>query len=205
MKIAIADDHSLIVNGFSNLITAEMPDVQVFTAENKMELFKLLSREKIDILFQDVKFGRYDAREFVKGLKEAFPKLKIIVISTLNDGHTVTMLVKQGVNGYISKSDDSKEILAAIEAVQLGQVYFSADIKHNTDTHRLKKTSKTTLTSREKEVLATIINGKTIKEAASELFLSEKTIETYRANLFLKFEASNVASLVKKAILEGYL
>src|SRR5690606_7190954 len=196
---------SLIVNGFSNLITAEMPDVQVFTAENKMELFKLLSREEIDILFQDVKFGRYDAREFVKDVKATFPKLKIIVISTLNDEHTVTMLIKQGVNGYISKSDDSKEILAAIKAVQRGQVYFSADIKHNTASHRLKNTSKTTLTSREKEVLTTIINGKTIKEAASELFLSEKTIETYRANLFLKFEVNNVASLVKKAILEGYL
>lgn len=205
LKIAVADDHSLVLNGFLNFLATELPLAEVYPVQNKIALFELLERQEIDILFQDVKFGRYDAREFVKPLKEAFPALKIVVISTLGDELTVNMLFKQGVQGYVSKSDGSDEILAAIEAVQRGQTYFSAAIRENTATHQITNPSKVVLTSREKEVLATIISGKTIKEAAEELFLSEKTIETYRSNLFLKFDVTNMASLVKRAILEGYL
>lgn len=204
MKIVIADDHSLILSGFLNLLKAALPQSQVLTADNKAALFELLESEAIEILFQDIKFGRYDAREFVKTIKEKYPRLKIIIISTLNDEHSVNTLLKQGIDGYISKSDDSSEILAAIRSVQGGQRYISTDVQRNMAANHIEK-SNITLTNREEEVLRAIIDGKTIKEAAGQLFLSEKTIESYRANLFLKFDVSNVAGLVKKAILEGYL
>lgn len=82
----------------------------------------------------------------------------------------------------------------------------SSDIKYNTGVTRAQSTSQLPdLTNREKEVLRCIMNGSTIKQTAEQLFLSEKTIETYSANLFLKFDASNVALLVKKAIMLGFI
>jgi|SRR5690606_26581871 len=205
LKIAVADDHSLVLNGFQNLIAAELPHAEVLVAANKEQLLHLLETHPIDILFQDVRFGRHDAREFVKSFRDAYPGMKIVAISTLNDEATVNMLVKQGVHGYISKSDGGEEIVLAIEAVLTGEPYFSTSIRNNMAVHRLVQPSKVVLTAREREVLATIIGGMTIKEAAEELHLSEKTIETYRASLFLKFDVTHVASLVKRAILEGYL
>lgn len=205
LKIAVADDHGLVLDGFLNLFATALPSAQVYTVQNKLRLFNLLERSRIDVLFQDVKFGRHDAREFVKSIRESFPELKIIVISSLSDEQTVTMLAKQGIHGYVSKSDGSAEILAAINAVMDGQVFFSKDVLENSVTHHSTKPSKIVLTAREKEVLAAILDGKTTREAAESLFLSEKTIETYRANLFLKFDVTNVAGLVKRAILEGYL
>lgn len=205
LKIAVADDHSLVLSGFQNLISTELSQVEVYAASNKPALLELLAGQAIDILFQDIKFGRHDAREFVKSLRETYPSMKIVAISTLSDEATVNMLFKQGIQGYVSKSDGGEEIVSAIKAVMRGETYFSATIRENMAVHRIVQPSKVVLTAREKEVLAKIISGKTIKEAADELFLSEKTIETYRANLFLKFDVTHVASLVKRAILEGYL
>lgn len=205
MNIVIADDHSLILEGFSKIITSEWPQYHVATVNNKQELLELLSNSNFDILFQDIKFRNDDAREFIKEIKLNFPTLKIIIISTLNDEFTVNTLFNQGIDGFIAKSDDSIEILTAIDAVVNGNTYISSDIKQASSIHSNKKENNIVLTVREQEILSTIINGKTIKKAAAELFLSEKTIESYRANLFHKFEVNNVASLVKEAILKGFL
>lgn len=205
MNIIIADDHSLILEGFSKFIKSKRPSYQVSAVDNKQELFEQLRSQKVDILFQDIKFRNDDAREFVKEIKTSFPDVKIIIISTLTDEFTVNTLFNQGVDGFVAKSDDSTEILAAIDSVSAGKTFLSADIKQFANKHSIKKQTNIVLTAREREVLYTIINGKTIKEAATALFLSEKTIESYRSNLFHKFDVNNVASLVKKAILEGYL
>lgn len=203
MKIAIADDHDLIVDGFLNLLAAELPEAAVFTARNKPELLALLARETIDILFQDIRFGRYDTGELVQFLRGQYPDMKIVAISAYSVREVVQILFKQGIDGYISKADASDEILDAIGAVQEGQTYFSSDIRGDRGSH-VPAQDNVELTAREKEVLDAIIAGKTIRETADELFLSAKTIETYRAALFVKFEVANVASLVRRAILEGY-
>lgn len=205
LNIVIADDHSLILDGFKNLMESQLPKSKIYTVENKTTLFKLLEENPIDILFQDIKFGRDDAREFISTLKDMSPDLKIVIISTYNDQHTVQTLVKQGIDGFISKSDHSHEIINSIEALLSGNKYYSTDIQFNTSQSQLRDKANIVLTRREKEVLRAIVDGKTIKESADILCLSEKTIESYRSNLFLKFEVNNVASLVKKAILEGFL
>lgn len=199
MKIAIADDHNLIVSGFLDLLAAELPGATVFAARNKAELLDLLDREPIDILFQDIRFGRYDAREFIQSIREKHPQTKIVAISAYSEQEVVQTLFEQGVKGYISKADAGDEILAAIEAVQAGGAYFSPDVRQDMEGH-----AEIELTAREQEVLDAIIAGKTIRETADALFLSAKTIESHRSALFAKFQVVNVASLVRKAILEGY-
>lgn len=203
MHILIADDHALIIDGFVTVIKNHDASIGCYRATNKLELFETLESNHVDILFQDVMFGKNDARDFVKEIKEKYPELKIIIVSTLEDKQTVETLLKQGVNGYLVKSDSSNEIISALTAVSEGKTFISNNLKRQ-GTSSLKKNT-IILTSREKEVLALILQEKTTKQIADKVCLSEKTVESHRANLFIKFGAKNLAGLVKQAILEGFL
>ncbi|MDO5607939.1 MAG: response regulator transcription factor [Capnocytophaga sp.] len=204
MKILIADDHSLIIDGFIAVIKNHDTSIDCYTATNKNELFDVLETKTITILFQDVMFGKNDARDFVKEIKEKYPLLKIIIISTLEDIPTVETLIKQGVDGYLVKSGNNSEIVDALTTVQQGRSYISESLTRRKHTAAFKKSS-IILTPREKEVLSLILKENTTKEIADKVCLSQKTVESHRANLFVKFGVKNMAGLVKQAILEGFL
>lgn len=204
MKILIADDHSLIIDGFVTVIKNHDTSIGCYTATNKHELFDILETKNINVLFQDVMFGKNDARDFVKEIKEKYPELKIIIISTLEDKLTVETLFKQGVDGYLVKSDTSSEIINALTTVLEDKKYISDSISRQGGSSVFKKNT-IILTPREKEILSLILKEKTTKEIADEIYLSEKTVENHRANLFIKFGVKNMAGLVKQAILEGFL
>lgn len=203
MKVLVADDHELIIDGFVTVIENYDASIECYRATNKFELFETLESVSVDMLFQDVMFGKNDARSFVKEIKEKYPELKIIIISTLEDNNTVETLLKQGVDGYLAKSDSSNEIISALTAVSEGKTFISNNLKKQGTTSLRKNTI--ILTPREKEVLSLILQEKTTKEIADKVCLSEKTVENHRANLFIKFGVKNLAGLVKQAILEGFL
>lgn len=204
MNILIADDHHLVLEGLTNVLET-MENVEIFQAKNKNLLLYQLRSHKIDILFQDILFGDYNAREFIKEIIKEFPSLKIIIISSISDLEVVDSLFKQGVHGYLLKSDDLSEISSSIATVMNDQIYISAEIRDLTYREkRLDIKSTVVLTPREKEVLRLILKEKTTNEIGDNLNVSTKTVEKHRANLFIKFGVKNVVGLVKKAIMEGY-
>lgn len=204
MNILIADDHHLVLEGLTNVLET-MENVEIFQAKNKNLLLYQLRSHKIDILFQDILFGDYNAREFIKEIIKEFPSLKIIIISSISDLEVVDSLFKQGVHGYLLKSDDLSEISSSIATVMNDQIYISAEIRDLTYREkRLDIKSTVVLTPREKEVLRLILKEKTTNEIGENLNVSTKTVEKHRANLFIKFGVKNVVGLVKKAIMEGY-
>lgn len=206
-SVAIADDHQLIIEGFKEIIKKHYPDVALFSAANLFELQQLLDTKGIDLLFQDIRFGKDDARLFLHKLKEHNPHLKIVIISSVEDIHTIQIMKNQGIDGYLLKSDGSLELIHCMEAMGRGEFYFSVGVKDILANHSFVRINKNNiqLTPREKEVLSLILNEKTTKEIAEILFLSEKTIETHRANLLIKFDVRYLAGLVKKAVLEGFV
>lgn len=204
MNILIADDHHLVLEGLTNVLET-MENVKIFQAKNKNLLLYQLRSHKIDILFQDILFGDHNAREFIKEIIKEFPSLKIIIISSISDLEVVDSLFKQGVHGYLLKSDDLSEISSSIATVMNDQIYISAEIRDLTYREkRLDIKSTVVLTPREKEVLRLILKEKTTNEIGENLNVSTKTVEKHRANLFIKFGVKNVVGLVKKAIMEGY-
>lgn len=207
MTIAIIDDHELILDGFANAVLQAFPNSFILTASDEYGLFELLERHKIDILFLDIRLRRSDARDFMKKIRTGYPSLKIIIISSLSDLPTIETLFKQGADGYLLKSDPKEEIPQAIRTVfEKGERFVSKGVESRYFAHNIVKSHPSKhLTPREKEVLAMILKGKTTKEISSSIYISEKTVENHRANLFIKFDVKNVASLVKKAILEGHL
>jgi len=204
MNILIADDHHLVLEGLTNVLET-MENVKIFQAKNKNLLLYQLRSHKIDILFQDILFGDHNAREFIKEIIKEFPSLKIIIISSISDLEVVDSLFKQGVHGYLLKSDDLSEISSSIATVMNDQIYISTEIRDLTYREkRLDIKSTVVLTPREKEVLRLILKEKTTNEIGDNLNVSTKTVEKHRANLFIKFGVKNVVGLVKKAIMEGY-
>ena len=208
MNILVSDDHQLILDGIGSFLRSTFPESEVHFAKNKSALIHQLKSQSFDVLLQDVRLGNDDAREFIKEVFEIQPNLKVIIVSTLFDTLTVKTLLNQGVHGYVIKVDGLEEIQQAVISVQQDEVYLSPALqKQLIDTSLSQNSSENEirLTQREKEVLAEIRNEKSTKEIADPLFISEKTVEGYRSNLFVKFDLKNVAGLVKKAIIHGFL
>lgn len=196
MKVIIADDHQLIINGLQSVLTEKYPQVEVDGAINKSILYELLATNKYDVLIQDLKFGADNAKDFLKEIKSEYHSLKIIVLSSISDSVTIKQLSNL-VDGYVIKSESLEELTNAISKVTNGEKYFS-ELASN----RLKENSvdEIILTRREKEVLQVTLQEKSIKEIADILCISEKTVELHRSNLFVKLDVKNITGLVKKAI-----
>ncbi len=205
LNILITDDHAMILQGLHAYINRQRPNYVVYTAETKAAMDKHLEQNAIDVLLLDLMIGKTDARFFIKSLKAKYDDLKIIVISSHETNEIVKTLINNGVNGFVGKSHSSEYILEAIDQSQEKSFYLdpkmekkweqTADRSVNDDIH---------LTKRELEVLQETLKGSSIRAIADALFLSEKTIENHRSNLFSKFEVKNVTTLVKKAMLLGY-
>lgn len=197
MKIILADDHQLILNGLLSVLEKQFPNAECQGVLNKSDLFASLRKESFDILIQDLKFGADNAKDFLDALKDEFPSLKIILLTTVSDSVTIKQLSKK-VDSYILKSESLDEIITAINSLNAGDKYYSklAEQKMND----LVPDETIVLTRREKEVLEVIMKEKSIKQIAEELFISQKTVELHRSNLFVKLDVKNITGLVKKAI-----
>lgn len=208
MNILVSDDHQLILDGIGSYLKTNYPDSTISFAKTKSALIHALKSGPFDVLLQDIRLGNDDAREFIKEIFEAQSEVKVIIVSTLFDTLTVKTLLNQGVCGYVIKVDGLEEIQLAIDAALKGEVYLSQELQKqliNSSLTNEDASQHVHLTQREREVLREILNEKSTKAIADTLFISEKTVEGYRANLFVKFDVKNVAGLVKKAILQGFM
>ena len=204
MRVLVVDDHQLILEGFKKELKLINEDYQVYLANNQYSMFSILEQESIDLIFLDIRLKDSDARSFISKVLKNHPNVKIIIVSSLSAHSTIQTLLNQGASAYLLKSDPKEEIKNAIDSVLNNQQYISVGIRDQ-PTYQKIKGQEIRLTPREKEILALIIEGKTSKEISDEIFVSPKTVENHRANLFGKFGVKNVASLVKMAIIEGYM
>lgn len=204
MDIIIADDHSLIGEAIHNFFQNNAPEFKVHVAINKPEVISILQARNISLIIQDVQFGDIDAREYITEIKKITPGLKIMALSSNVDAYTIRSVLASGANSYLSKTSPLKEILRGVKETMSNQQFLSPDVKKALE-NRINNNDIIHLTRREKEVLNGIQDGLSTKEIATVLFLSQKTIEGYRSSLLIKFDVKNVAGLVKKAILHGFV
>lgn len=202
MKIVIADDHFLVLDGLELLLSTFDFVQSTARAENYFGLKDRLEKEDFDVLLLDIHFGRHDGREILPEIKRMKPGLKIIALTSHSDSATIKSSVNAGFDGYLLKIDGRDEIEKALKTVMTDQKYFSPKTQQVFFESQTAKT-KVELTERELEILQCIVEEKTTKEIADQLCLSEKTVETHRGNLMLKLEARNIAGMVRKAIMLG--
>jgi DNA-binding NarL/FixJ family response regulator len=198
MKLIIADDHELLLDTLVQSLSLRFTQLEIKKVKNKDELYSEINRDKFDFLLQDVRFGDTDARNFIPEISIKHPQLKIIVFTSISDQLSLSRISKLPIHALVSKTDSIDEIIQALNHKNTNVVYFSTAI--SSILKSVKEDQSTHLSERELEVLREISNGKTSKEISENLFISVKTVEMHRSNLFSKLDVTNVVSLVKKAI-----
>lgn len=202
IKIALTDDHPIIVKGVSSLINDSLYCELVFTAGNRHDLLSLLKTNPVDILILDVVMPDVSATELFSEILADYPSLGIIAYTSLNSPILIKMLFRAGVQGYVNKNDPPEYLLKAIDTISNRALYIGEQYQHLIE----KKTADVPgISKREKEILLLIADQYTTTAIAEKLFISVNTVETHRKKLFEKFNVENLAGLVKEAMRQGYI
>jgi DNA-binding NarL/FixJ family response regulator len=140
-----------------------------------------------------------DGLSLVNTVKRIQPDIKTIILSMHDETHLVKEILRAGVNGYVLKKDTHKELLKAIQEVRHGRVYLSSDVNKILITNLQNPDEGRLLTDREREILKLIAKEYSNKDIAEELFISERTVETHRKNIFKKTATTSLVGLIKFA------
>lgn len=210
IKILIADDHQMFIDGIKALLKNEKEIKVVGEALNGEEVLSLLKKEKADIILLDINMPKMDGIEATREIKKKFPDVKIIILTMHNKNEFISGLANEGASGYVLKNTGKRELLDAIESVYEGKTFFSKEVTETIIQNLYKRPSEqkmeyAQLTEREKDVLKLIAQEFSTKEIADKLFISPNTVETHRKNLMSKINAKNIAGLVKFALQTGLI
>ena len=196
-KIFIVDDHYMVIEGIRSLLQNEKMVEWMGHAMNAVSCFAFLKQQQPDVILMDISMPDKSGIELCKEVKEKYPSVFIIGLSTFNQQSFIQKMMDNGASGYVLKNATQKELMEGIESVMKGKIYLSDEAAQS-----LRKNTEgdiPVLTRREKEVLELIAEGMTNNEIAEKLFISVTTVDTHRKNLLTKFDAKNTASLVRLA------
>lgn len=208
-KILIADDHQIVREGLISLINKQQNMEIIGEAEDGRNAVKLVKELKPDVVVMDISMPDLNGIEATKQILAENPDVKIIGLSIHSDRRFITRMLTAGAKGYLLKDCAFDELALAINSVQQDKFYLSPQITGVVVENILQsETSQESpklllLSSREREVLQMLAEGKSTKQIANDLHLSVKTIETHRQNVMNKLEIRNIATLIKFAIREG--
>lgn len=209
MTIVLAEDHQLMIEGYSYLIDQiEGLDI-VAKASDGYEALEAVEKYNPDLLILDLHMPRLNGLETLRHLAAKHRKTKVIIISMYGDSGIHKEAVKLGAKAYLLKHADQEEFIMAIKLVMKGKSYFSADLfKEQPRTQKVSRNENViplqSLTKREEEILKYVARGFTNNEIAGKLFLSPKTVDNHRTNLMRKLNVHNVTALVRYALSNGY-
>lgn len=208
IRILIADDHAVVAEGLKHLIEAQ-PDLQVIgIVGDGREAVKRTAELNPDVVIMDLSMPELNGADATRVLLEKEPSRKVIVLSMYADHEYVRRALRSGALGYVVKRSAGKDVVDAIRSVHAGQRYVSpmvAGAVQDQDVPAAKEDRLARLSTREREVLQLLAEGRTGSEIAERLSLSPKTVETYRARLVEKLGIRDVAGLVRFAIQRGII
>jgi two-component system, NarL family, response regulator NreC len=207
IRILLADDHALFRQGIHNLLASE-PDVQVIgQAKNGGEAVELANALRPDVVLMDIGMPGLSSFEATSQIKKNRPETKVLFLTMYEDDEYLMQAMQAGAGGYILKDSRAPQLIAAVRDVAQGGTHLSPRmLSHLVDDFRgLLKVGPqvaraSTLTAREREVVKALAEGLSVKEIASDLDLSVKTVEVHKCNLMRKLDIHNKAQLVHYAI-----
>lgn len=200
IKVFLVDDHIVVIEGINALLQNE-PAVEVAGyATNAAQCLQYFSSKTADVILMDISMPGMDGIELCKIIKEKYPGVMVLALSTFDQGAYVRKMIENGASGYLLKNAGKSELINAIQLVSKGKNYLSHDASQNLKLESQKQKLLPRLTKREKEVLNLIVAGFTNAQIGQQLFISPDTVDSHRKNLHLKLNVNNTASLVKFAI-----
>lgn len=202
IRLGIVDDHQIVIDGLKSLLHGHDQFEVLIESTQPMQIPELLKKKSIDILLTDVMMPGMNGAELAKTIHQEFPGIKILALSMSGQGDLVNQMIEDAdISGYVLKNIGKKELATALEKIYAGGIYFSEEVLHEmTRASEMKKeNAEVHLTAREIEIIRLIEKELSNKQIAEKLFLSERTVETHRKNIFRKTNTASVIGLVKYA------
>lgn len=213
IRIMIADDHPIFVDGIVSLIGGIDGFTVVSTAENGRDALDKIPEARPDIILMDINMPGMDGVEATRSIKEHYPHIKVIMLTMYDEIRLIRDVLEIGARGYILKNIGRDDLVKALETVSNGRPYLDPAVQEkmiislsgNDGEAPLEPNSElvSSITQREMEILQLIAMGLTSSEIAKKLFISKNTVETHRKNLLGKLNVKNTAALLKFAYQNG--
>jgi DNA-binding NarL/FixJ family response regulator len=208
IRILIADDHTMFVDGIESILKTEADISVVGKCFDGLSIFQAMEQSEIDVLLLDINLPGMSGIDVCKKLSSSHPQVQVLALSMHNDESIVSEILKNGAMGYILKNTGKTELVDAIKNVAKGKSYFSKEVTETIMKSLVseRKKSRKSITKspivsrREREVLSLIVQEYTTQEIAEELHISLKTVESHRRSLLTKLNVRNTAGLVRVAV-----
>lgn len=200
MKILICDDHKIVRDGLRQILQQLKGVTLIREAGDGDEALTILKSELIDIVLLDISLPGMSGLEILKAVKSKWPSTNVLMLSMHPQEQYAIRALKLGASGYLTKDTASEELLIAVKRVASGGKYISQSLAErltlhlDEDTHRQKHEM---LSGREFEIMIKIANGKSLHEIGQELFISDKTVSTYRSRIMQKMELTKNTELTR--------
>ncbi len=208
IDVLIADDHAIFRSGMRRLLSDE-PDMRVSgEAANGQEVIELLQRGHYAVVLLDINMPGRSGLETLKRIRSSWPAQPVLMLSMYPEEQYALIALEGGANGYLSKDRDATELVRAIRAAAGGGKYLSPEVavqlltRPRGDAHEAPHLA---LSARERQILNLIVEGMSLTEIGGRLFLSVKTISTYRTRLLAKLGVDSNAELVRYALRHGLI
>lgn len=208
MKILIADDHVVVREGLKQILMALPTVTQIEDAADGLEVLDKVSNNDYDVIVLDISMPGKSGLEVLKEIKILKPQIPVLMLSIYPEGQYAVRVLKAGAAGYLTKESAAEEVVEAVEKVYNGHKYITPSLAEKLADGYLFDSDKPPhekLSDREFEVFKKIAAGMAIKNIAEELFISVKTVSTYKARIYEKMNMSSNAELTQYAINYGLI
>ena len=208
IRIGIVDDHAIVRAGLRQFL-AEQVDFRV-TAEavNGKEALEIARGDLVDVLLMDISMPDQSGVDALVSIKARRPELPVLILSGFPEAHYATTLLRQGASGYLNKECDPEEIATAIRTVSRGRRYITpsvAEMLADNITGNLDRLPHEALSERELQVFLRLAKGETVSHIADSMFLSVKTVSTYRSRVMEKLKLASNSDLTYYALKNGLI
>lgn len=205
IRVLLADDHQIMLDGLKAILIKDRSICVVGTANNGLEVLEFLKKETVDVVLLDLQMPAMDGLETTMHVKKSYPDIRIIMLTTNDEGSIITSLFKVGANGYLLKNTSKEYLIQGIKDAFAGKKVLSSHLTEKmieslTEEPRKKEGWIPMITKREIEVIKLIAQEHTTQEIADLLFVSTNTVATHKRNLFVKMDVKNSVGMIKKAV-----
>jgi DNA-binding NarL/FixJ family response regulator len=207
VRILVADDHDIVRRGLRDLLTEHPGWEVVGEARTGREAVALAEQLQPEIIVMDISMPDLNGLEASHRIHKAFPKIGILILTLHFSDQLLANIIEAGARAYIMKSDAHRDLIRAVEALTMKRTFFTAAaadlLLHGFSKDRVEGAEsrvRSRLTSREREIVQLLAEGKSSKEVAVALGISVKTAETHRANIMRKLEIHSVSEVVRYAV-----
>ena len=208
LRILVADDHEVVRKGLRAILTGRPGWEVCCEAANGREAVGQALELRPDMIIMDISMPDLNGLEATRQIVDQLPRAQVLILSAHESENLVRQMLTSGARGYVLKSDIGEDLIAAVEALSRGRLYFTSRVseyvlgesRRGVTLSEFPKEQRPQLSTREREVLQLLAEGKSNKEVGTALGISIKTVETHRANLMNKLGMHSLSDLVRYAI-----